>query len=87
MIAAVVVESVFGHTITSLDDPYVSVARDCTTAVADAAAPAAMLVDYFPICTYIFTRVSMLIRMLNCGYASGIYAAVDARIRMETGSR
>ena len=49
MISAIVVESVFGHTVQALDDPYVQLAKEFTNAATDAAAPTAMLVDYFPI--------------------------------------
>lgn len=81
MISAIVVESVFGHTVKALDDQYVQLAKEFTNAVTDAAAPAAMLVDYFPI------RESHLAN-INRWYLltfsiSQVCSIVDARHLME----
>ncbi|KAH9936911.1 cytochrome P450 monooxygenase [Amylocystis lapponica] len=53
LLASVVAESVYGHTIASRDDPYIQLAEEATTAATDGAGPAAMLVDFFPLLKYI----------------------------------
>ncbi|KAI0782080.1 cytochrome P450 monooxygenase [Abortiporus biennis] len=50
--AAVIVEIVFGHTITAMDDIHIRLAETATVATVEAGSPGSMLVDFFPILQY-----------------------------------
>ena len=45
-----IMEITYGHRIESLEDRYVQLAHDATTATVRAGSPGSMLVDFFPSC-------------------------------------
>lgn len=50
--AAILTEIVYGHTVTSSQDPYIHIADQAAGATVEAGSPASMLVDFIPILRY-----------------------------------
>ena len=50
MIASIIAENVFGHTIKSRDDQFLNLGKETTRAIALFGGFPAMLVDFFPMC-------------------------------------
>ena len=52
----------YGHSVSSLDDEYIVLADNAISGATATGAAAASLIDFFPICKFVYSRTLALIR-------------------------